>query len=173
MIEVQVRSPTGRAWMMFLIGFIGAGEILFEVRKAKQATFFNMPFTDGELIPWIVLLGLVSAIGLVWLARLYLFPGRLILDSEAGVVRRLQRLMLRTRTIEAPASEWTVRISYFSADHRERGVFKRALLIAPDFSEVLLFSDCQNGEGFAKNAEAMRDQLGELRIDVESEAATG
>lgn len=166
MVEVKVRSPTGRAWLMFIVGFIAAGEILFEVRKAKQATFFNMPFTDAELVPWIVLLGVVAAIGLIWLVRLYLFPGRLVFDSEAGVVRRHQQHMLRTRVIEGPASAWTVSISYFDADHRERGVFKRAQLQGPDFHEVLLFTDCKPGEGLARGIDAMGEQLNsEIRME--------
>jgi hypothetical protein len=170
MVDVKVRSPTGRAWLLFIVGFIVAGELLFEVQKARQATFFNMPFTDAELIPWIVLLGLAAAFGLVWLVRLYVFPGRISFDAENGVIRRRQQLMLKTRLVEAPAAEWTVRISYFSEEHRDRGVFKRAELAGPDFHEVLLFTDCRPAEALARGIESMAEQLAELRVDIESAA---
>jgi len=167
MVDVKVRSPTGRAWLTFVIGFIVAGELLFEVRKDEPAKFFNIPFTDGELIGWMVLLWVVSAVGLVWLLFLYLRPGRLVLDPDAGVIRRLQYRLLRSNEIAAPASEWSIRIGYFSAEHHQRGVFKRLELVGPDFEEVLLFTDFREGEALAKALEAMAEQLGDFRIDVE------
>ena len=166
MVEVKVRSPTGRAWVLFIVGFIAAGELLFEVQKSEPAELFRMPLTDAELVPWIVLSALAAAVGLAWLVRLYAFPGQLVFDIDAGVVRRLQQRMLRTRTVEAPAGDWRVRVSFFDAEHRDRGVFKRAELRGPGFHEVLLFTDCRPGDGFMRGVEAMD---GRLRLEVELE----
>ena len=108
---------------------------------------------------------------MVWLLRLYLFPGALSLDPTAGILRRQDRRLLSTRIIEAPAAEWSVYIGYFSPELRQEGVFKRLQLTGPQLDEVLLFTDLKDGESLARGLEAMAPQLGSLKIEVERDAS--
>jgi hypothetical protein len=164
-----IRSPTGRAWLSFVVGFIVAGEIFWELHKDTPATFFKIPFTDGELWGWVAGFGLVSLAGLAWLLALYLSPGQLVIDEEAGVIRRTLRPFVRLRTVTAPSSVWRVRLVYFAAEQRERGLFKRLELCGPDHVEVLLFTDLRHGEELARALERLGNRLGALTVQVEQQ----
>jgi hypothetical protein len=162
-----IRSPTGRAWLAFVVGFVLAGEVVWEARKETTATFFNIPFTDGELWAWAAGFGFVALIGLVWLLSLYLAPGRLVLETGGGNIRRELRPVLRRRVIAAPSREWHARLVFFSAAHRQRGIFKRIELSAPGFVEVLLFTDLRRGEELVRALDTIEGELGTFAVHVE------
>ena len=162
-----IRSPTGRAWLAFVIGFVLAGEVIWEVRKDTPATFFKIPFTDGELWAWVAGFALLAVAGLVWLVSLYFAPGRLVLDGKAGTIRRLLRPAIRKLVIEAPSRDWHARVVFFSAAQRQRGIFKRLELSAPGFVEVLLFTDLARGEELVRALDAAQAELGTFAVQVE------
>jgi hypothetical protein len=165
MVEVKVRSPTGRAWLLFLLAFVVAGELLYEFRQPATARMLGVPFTDGELLPWIIGFAFAALAGVAWLLRLYLAPGTLRVDSER--VERIRPGLWRSRRVAAPTGEWSMHLSYFTAERREHGVFKRLRLEGPGWLEVLLFADCRDGEALARAIESVADDLGELRVEVQ------
>jgi hypothetical protein len=167
-LVVPIRSPTGRAWISFATSFIVAGELFYDLRKNEAANYFNHQLSDAQLFPIIVLFALIALASLVWLILLYVRPGSLTLDSEEARVSRTRRKMLRRWTVEAPARDWRVRMVFFTDEHRQQGVFKRIELRGPNYEEVLLFGDLKRGEDLARALDALGDQLGELRVDVES-----
>jgi hypothetical protein len=169
--EFAIRSPTGRAWLAFVAGFILAGEVFWELNKDAPATFFNVPFTDGELWGWVAGLGLLSLAGLAWLLALFLAPGSLSLDPDLGTLRRVQRPGLRTRVVVAPSRDWHARVVYFGQAQRRRGLFKRLELSAPGFVEVLLYTDLARGEELVRALDAMQSQLGTFTVQVEQPQA--
>jgi hypothetical protein len=166
MVEVKVRSPTGRAWLLFLLAFVVAGELFYEVRQPATAHLVGVPFTDGELIPWITGFAVAALAGLAWLLRLHLAPGVLRVSSEQ--VERICPGLWRSRRVAAPTGQWSIHLSYFTAERRERGLFKRLRLEGPDWIEVLLFADCRDGEALARAIESVASELGELRVEVEN-----
>ncbi len=162
-----VRSPTGRAWLGAAVGIILGGEIYWELRKETPANFFHIPFTDGELWVWVTILLALGVASLVWLLALYLRPGALTLDAEAGLVVRRRRPFVRTEELSAPLAEWRVRLRFFDEEQQRRGVFKRLVLARGDFEEVLLFADLARGEALALALAEHADRFAEWRVELD------
>jgi hypothetical protein len=166
-LDVPVRSPTGLAWVVSAVSFIIAGELFYEMRKELPAELFHVEVSDGTLMIGAVLFGTLTAGSIAWLASLYVAPGRIALDMESGsLVREWRRFIWRHR-VERPLEAWQVRIAYFTADHRQGGVFKRLELSCERLQEVLLFSDFGRGEEVSKALEAAADRFAAFHAEIE------
>jgi hypothetical protein len=145
--------------MVTLVAVIATGEVFYERQKPTLANFFDRPFTDDELVLPIALLGIVAVAALAWLLSLYVRPGSLVIDPDAGRLRRERRPYGRTHAIDAPAGEWRVRLVYFNEEERARGAFKRLELDGPGLREVLLYTDVRDPDAMQRALQAIGPSL--------------
>lgn len=169
-LDVPVRAPTGTAWIASAVLIIVAGEAVWEMRKETASVIFNVSFTDGQLLAIALVAGIAAVVSLTWLVSLFVAPGRLLVDGEAGLLRREERLHLKRAVAEGPLEQWNAKVLYFSDRQRADGVFKRIELSGPGRDEVLLFGDFRRGEEVARALEAAGERLGALTVEVEKNA---
>ncbi len=167
-LDIPVRAPTGPAWVLMALSFILAGEFVWEARKDTTATFFHIPLADVELYSVAVCFGLASLVGLLWLLSLYLRPGRLLIDPEAGRMVRTRRHYVKEQRIEAPFAEYEARLQFYSERDQARGAFRRVELKAPGLHEVLLLSDVQDGKPLTEALAAVAPQLKSFKVEFKS-----
>ena len=167
-VELTVRSPTATAWLVSAISIICTGELYYEVQQTKVAQFFGRPFTDGEILPFVAILGLISIGALIWLISLYWIPGKITVDPETGTLSRLKLKGFRQVEIKHSLEEWRVEITYFSQKDKDNRHFKKILLGTTTFAEVLIFSDLRQGETLAEQLEELHDQLGNFVVTIET-----
>jgi|JYMV01.1.fsa_nt_gi hypothetical protein len=167
-VELTIRSPTATAWLLSAIGIICTGELYYEMQKSKVAQFFDRPFTDGELMPIVIVLGVLSACTLLWLMSLYCLPGKITLDPETQTLSRLKLKGFRQLEIKHPLKDWRAEITYFSQKDKDNKHFKKILLGTTTYAEIILFADLSRGEALVEALSDLHDQLGNYVITIET-----
>ena len=165
-VDVRIRAPIATAWAVTLGAIVICGELYYELQRSKIATFIGRPFTDNELWPAVICLGVAALVSLAWLLSLYLRPGRLQVDPDADRMVRQVRPYLRTRVIEGTLADWRARVLFFSSVDRDRGAFKRIELSTTDWQEVILFADLARGEELARALLDLDGRLEALEVEI-------
>jgi hypothetical protein len=158
-VEYPVREPTGKAWLTLAVGVVTSGELFYERSKDAASTLFNLPFTDGEMLALMTPFVLVAVLAAARLVRLYVSPGFVRLDADAGSLTRVVRSALGSRTTTAPLASWRVTVEFYSALEQERRIWKRLVLTGPLGDEVLLWTDLARGEALLDALRGSRPAL--------------
>jgi hypothetical protein len=167
-LDLPLRSPTAMAWTLAILSLVGTGELAQQIQVSEVPIILSRPFAADELAIPMFLLCCVTFLLWVWLASLYLRPGRIRLSLESSYLSRVVRPFFRSRTIRAPINQWSCAILYFSDDHRKRHLFKQVELQGPSgFSEVLIFADLKNGDVLAQHLEHLTSQFKSYREIVQ------
>jgi hypothetical protein len=167
-VDVPIRAPTFWPWMTTLASLIATGELFYEIHKPSiVSTFFGVTYSDDELWPALIALGLAAIGCAVWLVLHYVRPGKLSIDGDAGHVARLMPRGWTMRSVNAPVGEWQVRLFYFSEGEKSAGAFKRLELIGPEFREVLLFGDVVGPDALIRALDAVGARLKSYEVIVQ------
>lgn len=165
-VSMNVRSPTGTAWLTTLGAFMATGETYYEMAKPGPSTFFGLTIGDAIVLPVVIVLALLTLASACWLISLYAAPGRIAIDIDAGTLSRALRPFFRLRVVIAPLSAWSVHLVYYNEADRARRVFKRLELRGPQHNEVLLFADFKRGEELAAGFERIHRALANYNAEI-------